>query len=87
MNIIQTPTWIQDNDTQQCSMCNTPFTFLNRRHHCRNCGEVYYNNIYFRLFVENVQIVFRLCLALVTKIQYVFVIDVYLKIVELMKMR
>eukprot|EP00475_Leptophrys_vorax_P011511 TRINITY_DN18070_c0_g2_i1.p1 TRINITY_DN18070_c0_g2~~TRINITY_DN18070_c0_g2_i1.p1 ORF type:complete len:570 (+),score=127.74 TRINITY_DN18070_c0_g2_i1:31-1710(+) len=32
--------WEPDYMSQECSVCNTKFTVLNRRHHCRKCGEL-----------------------------------------------
>jgi len=34
------PVWIPDSDAKACMLCNTAFTVLNRRHHCRKCGKV-----------------------------------------------
>lgn len=32
--------WNQDENTSACSCCGKPFTFVRRRHHCRNCGRI-----------------------------------------------
>lgn len=34
------PTWIPDSEMDKCGSCRMPFTFVRRRHHCRNCGLV-----------------------------------------------
>ncbi|KAF2720919.1 FYVE-domain-containing protein [Polychaeton citri CBS 116435] len=34
------PRWQPDDETSECTVCQTPFGFLNRRHHCRKCGRL-----------------------------------------------
>jgi len=34
------PVWVPDNEAKTCCLCSTKFTFTNRRHHCRQCGNV-----------------------------------------------
>jgi len=38
------PAWALDSDHKQCYLCNTPFTLVNRRHHCRHCGLIFCGN-------------------------------------------
>eukprot|EP01080_Neovahlkampfia_damariscottae_P011639 gene11639-4880_t len=33
--------WVPDKDVKECMQCKDKFTFLNRRHHCRNCGGLF----------------------------------------------
>merc|ERR1712226_1543710 len=35
------PPWVPDEDVTACMGCRDSFTLLRRRHHCRNCGQVY----------------------------------------------
>lgn len=35
------PEWLPDEQTSECMSCQVPFTFVRRRHHCRNCGKIY----------------------------------------------
>ncbi|PRP81219.1 hypothetical protein PROFUN_02053 [Planoprotostelium fungivorum] len=37
---IEAPVWQQDNEVSRCTLCNTEFSFLKRRHHCRACGRL-----------------------------------------------
>merc|ERR1712137_117800 len=36
----QPPKWIPDTEAPECMICHTRFSFIHRRHHCRNCGKV-----------------------------------------------
>ncbi|KAK7494733.1 hypothetical protein BaRGS_00014131 [Batillaria attramentaria] len=40
-NSREPPTWIPDDQSTMCMSCKTPFTFVRRRHHCRNCGKIF----------------------------------------------
>ena len=35
------PRWLQDEGCQKCAGCQDGFSALNRRHHCRSCGNLY----------------------------------------------
>uniref|UniRef100_A0A2C9JKS4 FYVE-type domain-containing protein n=1 Tax=Biomphalaria glabrata TaxID=6526 RepID=A0A2C9JKS4_BIOGL len=37
------PVWIPDEQCNECMSCQVPFTFVRRRHHCRNCGKIFCN--------------------------------------------
>lgn len=37
------PVWVQDKQANECPYCHAEFTFINRRHHCRQCGKVVCN--------------------------------------------
>ncbi|TMW56078.1 hypothetical protein Poli38472_008726 [Pythium oligandrum] len=36
--------WVFDEDTPNCMLCNTQFTMITRKHHCRRCGNVICHN-------------------------------------------
>jgi 1-phosphatidylinositol-3-phosphate 5-kinase len=36
--------WVDDNAVKACYECDTPFTMLVRRHHCRICGRIFCAN-------------------------------------------
>ncbi|KYR01118.1 Esterase [Tieghemostelium lacteum] len=38
---IKRPQWVPDNSSNKCEMCQSEFTFFNRRHHCRRCGHLF----------------------------------------------
>ncbi|KAI6235225.1 hypothetical protein M3Y95_00029000 [Aphelenchoides besseyi] len=33
--------WVPDSDCENCVACGSSFTFIRRRHHCRNCGRIF----------------------------------------------
>ena len=35
------PSWTPDDERNNCSRCDGPFTMLNRKHHCRACGKIF----------------------------------------------
>jgi len=35
------PTWVNDQDVTACFNCRQSFTIVNRRHHCRACGQIF----------------------------------------------
>lgn len=35
------PQWIPDEQSSYCMSCRVSFTFVRRRHHCRNCGKLF----------------------------------------------
>ncbi|CEP16396.1 hypothetical protein [Parasitella parasitica] len=39
--LLPRPVWVNDMDVTYCSSCNNAFGPLKRRHHCRNCGNIF----------------------------------------------
>lgn len=37
---LMVPKWQDDSAASKCYLCKTRFTFFNRRHHCRKCGQL-----------------------------------------------
>jgi hypothetical protein len=35
------PAWVPDDQRPACVLCEKPFTAINRRHHCRMCGDIF----------------------------------------------
>jgi len=33
--------WKPDSEVSSCADCSRPFTLINRRHHCRRCGDIF----------------------------------------------
>jgi hypothetical protein len=57
------PLWIPDNLSNKCYKCDVPFTLVNRRHHCRNCGFIFCGDCTtkkMRLSHSNLQVL-RIC--------------------------
>lgn len=38
---LEEPVWVPDSNYKACPSCNTAFSFLSRKHHCRRCGGVF----------------------------------------------
>ncbi|XP_061783850.1 RUN and FYVE domain-containing protein 1 [Nerophis lumbriciformis] len=35
--------WLKDDEATQCKQCQKEFSIARRKHHCRNCGDIYCN--------------------------------------------
>ncbi|XP_078006872.1 RUN and FYVE domain-containing protein 2 isoform X2 [Phascolarctos cinereus] len=40
---LQGQVWLKDEEATHCKLCETEFSLSKRRHHCRNCGEIFCN--------------------------------------------
>lgn len=40
LDLEEAPVWVPDREQKSCMLCADYFSFINRRHHCRNCGKV-----------------------------------------------
>jgi len=36
--------WVPDSEVSHCHLCKVDFTMFNRKHHCRNCGQIFCGN-------------------------------------------
>uniref|UniRef100_A0AAR2J7H2 RUN and FYVE domain containing 1 n=1 Tax=Pygocentrus nattereri TaxID=42514 RepID=A0AAR2J7H2_PYGNA len=36
--------WLKDDEATQCKQCQKEFSISRRKHHCRNCGDIYCNS-------------------------------------------
>ncbi|KAM4677451.1 RUN and FYVE domain-containing protein 1 isoform 1-T3 [Discoglossus pictus] len=36
-------TWLKDDEATDCKQCNKEFSISRRKHHCRNCGDIFCN--------------------------------------------
>ena len=39
--VVFRPPWADDKTSRACKSCYAPFTLVNRRHHCRACGDIF----------------------------------------------
>ena len=38
---LRSSSWIKDTNVKECRQCKKDFNPLRRRHHCRNCGQIF----------------------------------------------
>uniref|UniRef100_A0A673MJQ9 RUN and FYVE domain-containing protein 1-like n=1 Tax=Sinocyclocheilus rhinocerous TaxID=307959 RepID=A0A673MJQ9_9TELE len=44
LSVFQGHAWLKDDEATQCKQCQKEFSISRRKHHCRNCGDIYCNN-------------------------------------------
>ncbi|XP_041694763.1 RUN and FYVE domain-containing protein 1 isoform X1 [Coregonus clupeaformis] len=42
--VLQGQAWLKDDEATQCKHCQKEFSIARRKHHCRNCGDIYCNS-------------------------------------------
>uniref|UniRef100_A0A4W4DZE1 RUN and FYVE domain containing 1 n=1 Tax=Electrophorus electricus TaxID=8005 RepID=A0A4W4DZE1_ELEEL len=42
--LFQGHAWLKDDEATQCKQCQKEFSISRRKHHCRNCGDIYCSN-------------------------------------------
>eukprot|EP00475_Leptophrys_vorax_P019671 TRINITY_DN26981_c0_g1_i1.p1 TRINITY_DN26981_c0_g1~~TRINITY_DN26981_c0_g1_i1.p1 ORF type:complete len:1101 (+),score=323.63 TRINITY_DN26981_c0_g1_i1:109-3411(+) len=49
------PVWVPDTENANCTICGSEFSLFNRKHHCRNCGQIVCNSCSpFKRILENI---------------------------------
>ncbi|KDO34893.1 hypothetical protein SPRG_00951 [Saprolegnia parasitica CBS 223.65] len=59
--------WVDDAEAPACHVCETPFSLVKRRHHCRTCGNVICSSC--SVFVPTAKKPQRVCIACVEGVQ------------------
>jgi len=65
--VLEPALWKPDSSSRECLSCHRPFTFFNRRHHCRKCGDLICDDCSkARMFVTSTQKNVRVCRSCVS---------------------